>query len=111
MDIFEFSAILYQEDSHWIAQGLEFDITAQAPSLPELHKRFAMKIASEVAISLDLGKKPLENVGPAPEEFWRMFEGAKLTVDAESTPVRISDGAMTPRIIPHMKVGQLEASY
>ncbi len=76
----EVRAVLYQEGDCWIAQGLEFDITAQAPSLPELHNRFAMKVASEVAISLDLKEQALEGIPSAPELFWRMLEEATMTV-------------------------------
>ena len=105
MESINISAILYQEGEHWIAQCLEFDITAQAPSLPDLQKVFAMKVAAEMSISLDLGKEPLTDLPPAPDFFWRMFAEATVTVSAESQPVRISDGARTPRINPRMKVG------
>ena len=63
----DISVISYQEGEVWIAQGLEWDITAQAPSLPEVRERFHEKLAREVAISLDLDKAPLSNIEPAPE--------------------------------------------
>lgn len=106
MDTIDISAVLYQEGGFWIAQGLEYDVTAQASSLPDLHEKFAMKIATEISISLDLGREPLEGVAPAPKFFWQMFSDAKITVSAEAPPVRVEDGARVPRIIPRMKVGQ-----
>ncbi len=102
----EISAVLYQEDTCWIAQGLDYDITAQAPSLPDLYNRFAMKIVSEIVISLDLKKQPLEGIPRAPELFWRMFEEATMTVSVEPPSVRIVDSEVAPQIIPHMKIGQ-----
>ena len=105
------SAILYQEGNSWIAQGLEYDITAQAPTLPALQDRFATKVAAEVAISLDLDRKPLEGIGRAPESFWRMFEKATMTVVPDKAPeIAISGNVAVPRIISRMKVGQLEAA-
>ncbi len=109
MDQIKISAILYQEDSWWIAQGLEFDITAQAPSLPELHDRFAMKVLAEVVISLDLNEQPLEGVPPAPDLFWQMFKDSKMAVSADPSPARIEDSPVVPHIIPYMKIGQRAA--
>lgn len=106
----EISVVLYQEGNCWIAQGLEYDITAQAFSLPELHQRFALKVAAEVVISIDLGKEPLQGLSPAPEVFWRMFEDAPMSVSAEPPPVRIEDGTIAPRIIPRMKIGSFAAA-
>lgn len=104
------SVIMYQDGVFWIAQGLEYDITTQASSLPELRERFPMKVAAEVAISTDLGKRPLEGIGHAPAKFWRMFQDAQITLNAETPPVRIADAQLAPRIIPHMKVGTLAAA-
>lgn len=110
MNSIDISVVLYQEDSHWIAQGLEYDITAQAPSLPELRERFAAKVAAEIAICMDLNRAPLAGIDPAPEKFRRMFDEAKMTVETESPPFAIQGGVPFPRIIPRMKVGQLEVA-
>lgn len=110
MNSIDINVVLYQEGSHWIAQGLEYDITAQAPSLPELRERFAVKVAAEVAISVELKREPLEGIDPAPAHFWRMFDKARMTVETESPPFALQGGAACPRIVPRMKVGQLEAA-
>lgn len=109
MDQIKISAILYQEDSCWIAQGLEFDISAQASSLPDLHSLFMMKIATEIVISHDLGLEPLAGIPSAPDLFWRMFEEATMAVSSDSPPVRIEDGPLVPHIISSMKIGQMAA--
>jgi hypothetical protein len=102
----EISTILYQEGECWIAQGLEYDITVQASSPTEVYNRFAVKVVTEMAISMDLHREPLEGIGKAPEHFWRMYEEAQMTVQAEPPNVRISDGDRTPQVIPKMKIGQ-----
>lgn len=104
----EISAILYQEGVYWVAQGLEYDITAQAESLPVLKERFATKVAIEVAVSLDLNRKPLDGVGRAPERFWRMFREATTTDVPQNRPVLVSTSGHAspeiPRIVHTMKV-------
>jgi len=103
------SAILYQEDSVWIAQGLEYDISTQGRSLPDARKRFVMKLIAEVAISDDLGLQPLENIDEAPEEFWQMFAVSDLSIEVPSMPMRVKNKRLLANVIPHMKVGELIA--
>lgn len=107
MQPIEISAVAYEEGGHWIVQGLEYDIIAQADSLPDAHDAFAIKILAEVGISLDLDREPLEGIEPAPTEFWTMFKDASMSVSAEMPPVRLSNHKVTPKVtIPRMKVGQ-----
>jgi len=107
----EISVILYQADSHWVAQGLEYDITAQAPTLPALKDRFETKVSAEVAISLDLNRRPLEGIGRAPERFWKMFDEATMTVVSDRAPrVEIAGNVPTPMLNHRMKIGQLKAA-
>ena len=107
MDQIKINVVLYQEDNWWIAQGLEFDISAQASSLHELHSLFAMKVVTEIVISQDLKIQPLEGIAPAPELFWQMFKEATMAVSADPPPVRIEDGPLAPHIISTMKIGQM----
>lgn len=106
MQPIEISAVAYDEDGRWIVQGLEFDIVAQADSLLDAHDAFAIKVLAEIGISLDLDKEPLEDIGPAPTEFWTMFKVASMSVSAEMPPVRLSNHKVTPKIIfSRMKIG------
>ena len=103
------SVLLYQEDGHWIAQGIEFDITASGPSLPEVSRRFFDRVGAELLISLELGESdPLAGVPPAPNRFSQMFERSQMCVTTEAPPLRVDN--LTPRVNPRMRVGELEAA-
>lgn len=107
MQPIEISAVAYAEGDRWIVQGLEYDITAQADSLPDAHDAFTIKVLAEVGISLDLDREPLDGIEPAPTEFWTMFKDASMSVSAEMSPVRLANNKVTPKVtIPRMKVGQ-----
>jgi hypothetical protein len=111
MNQIEINVLLYPEGNVWVAQGLEFDITAEAASLPDVATRFATKVASEIAICLDLGREPLASIGPAPEHFWKLFRGARVSVSLDQPEaVRILDGPKAPRIIPRMKIAESAAA-
>lgn len=111
MQPIEISAVAYEEGGRWIVQGLEYDINTQADSPLNAHDAFTIKVLAEVAISLDLGKEPLQGIDPAPPEFWKMFKETSTSISAETSPVRLSDHTVTPQvIIPRMKLGQLQAA-
>lgn len=62
--------ILFQDGpEHWIAQGLEHDITVQAPTVKELYGRF------EVAVHLE-SEEPggLERIPQAPQEYFDLWK-------------------------------------
>lgn len=107
MKSIEINCLFYQEEDTWVAQGLEYDITAQASSLPEAHKKFFMKLIAEVVIAMDLGREPYFGLAPAPGQFWRLFDESKMAVTRDSPPVRIEDGGATvPAFLAQMKIAE-----
>ena len=105
------SVILYQEDGHWVAQGLEFDITAQGKSPPDAAKKFGCKVGAELIMSLELEDDSLlSGVNPAPEQFWKMFRESEMEAQIERMPIRITEAPSAPRIQSRMKIGELLAA-
>ena len=95
---FPVSVVIYQDDGVWIAQGLQYDITARGADPVDASERFNQKIGAEMVMSMDIGEPPLSGVPRAPKEFWDMYESAKLRgFTVETAPIRIDDGA-TPDI-------------
>lgn len=77
--------IVFKRGEHWLAQGLEHDICAQATSLDKLFARFDLTVSLES--ELDGG---LERIKPAPEQFFDMWDQRQSKVspvnsDADST--------------------------
>jgi hypothetical protein len=92
-DQFPVSVVLYQEDGVWIAQGLQYDITARGSDPVEASERFNQKIGAEFIMSMEIGEKPLSGVPKAPQEFWDMYEAAKMRgFTVETAPIQMSDG-------------------
>lgn len=95
---FPVSVLLYPEDGVWIAQGLQYDITARGADPVEASERFNQKIGAEFIMSMEIGEAPLTGVPRAPKEFWDMYEAAKLRgFTVEASPIKMSDGP-TPNI-------------
>jgi hypothetical protein len=106
----EISVVLYPEDGAWIAQGLEFDITARGVSPADASERFNAKIGAEMVISLEVGDTSvLAGIDPAPKKFWDMYKAARMRVDIEEMPLRITDGGSSSRVRPHIKIFDVAA--
>lgn len=80
------NAIAYKEGDAWIAQGIEYDIVAQASDVISLPDAFTRAVLENICITEHLGRKPLEGIKCAPSRFHEMFEAA--TVEVRSTNQR-----------------------
>jgi hypothetical protein len=108
-DQFRVSVVLYPEEDFWIAQGVQFDITARGSTPLEASERFNDKFGAELVISIELGEEPLAGVGVAPKEFWNMYERAKMRATVDDTPIRLSDGA-TPFVHQEIRIAERRAA-
>ena len=102
-DQFRVSVVLYPEDGFWVAQGVQFDITARGRTPIEASERFNDKFGAELVMSIELGEPPLSGVGAAPPEFWALYENAKMRAAMDDASIRISDGA-TPYVHQDIKI-------
>ena len=97
------NAVLFERDpGEWVAQCLEYDIGAQAGSLPDLLYELQRSIVGHIVIALENKLQPLECLSPAPEEYWDMWSQAKITVQAEELPFRTPEQG--PTIVPRLKI-------
>ncbi len=60
---------------YWVAQCLQYDITARAPTLEKIKSAFAEALAAEVVVCEELGKT-LGDVPPGPRAFFEMYNKA-----------------------------------
>lgn len=97
------SAVLFQEeDGQWSAQCLEYDIAAQAKSLPDLRYELERVIISHITVSHELNRQPFAGYEPAPREYWELFEKADMFVGGKDLPFR---GAIPmPPVVPDLRV-------
>ncbi len=101
----EITVVLYAADGMWVAQGLEFDITARGSSPADASERFNSKVGAELVISFEAGDAiPLSGIDPAPQKFWEMYKNARMSVISEEMPLRITDGGRASRVKPHIKI-------
>ncbi|MCW5695169.1 MAG: hypothetical protein KIS96_00395 [Bauldia sp.] len=99
------NALVFRDGDHWIAQGLEFDIAAQASSLDDIHGAFFKALAANAAASIELGLEPFEGIGAAPQRFWSMWEAARLRLEPPlETALRAPHQTAIPSFFPRYRV-------
>ena len=81
-NVININAIAYKEGDAWIAQGIEYDIVAQASDVISLPDAFTQAVLENICITEQLGRKPLQGIKSAPKHFHEMFEAAKVEVRA-----------------------------
>jgi hypothetical protein len=90
----------------WVMQGLELDIVAQAPTIPEVKNRFTRMILSHIIMATETGTKPFENLKPAPKECWDRYEEGLDLRDAFSLAI---PGDEIPEDLPPSRMPRGEA--
>jgi hypothetical protein len=91
------NAIAWQEGQGWVIQGIEYDIVAHASDVASLPDAFMRAVVENVAITIHLGREPLQGVGPAPDRFRTMFDSARTTVQSVVEPAPV-DHLPAPRL-------------
>lgn len=57
-------AVVLREDDQWVAQCLEYDISAQAPTLDELYERFCLTLHLDMEESEKIHGEPFAGIEP-----------------------------------------------
>ena len=66
--------LIFKEDGWWIAQCLEYDIAAQARTIPDIQYEIQRILVGRIAMSEKLGIDPFKDIPPAPVEYQKVFE-------------------------------------
>lgn len=75
-------AVVFQEGEWLCAQCLEYDLVAQAKTLPKLCRALQQLVVGHVAVRLHHGQRPFRDLPRAPAKYWAMFRGSRLTIPA-----------------------------
>ncbi len=75
-------AVIFQEGEWLCAQCLEYDLLAQAKSLPKLCRALQQLLLGHVAVRLHHKQRPFRDLPRAPEKYWAMFRQSRLPIPA-----------------------------
>lgn len=76
------SVVLFQEGHSWVAQALEYDITAQGKTIPAAEEALKRTLVGQLVVDVKHGLQPFEGIEQAPEQYWKWFEEAKKFEDS-----------------------------
>jgi len=91
------SVVLFQRDKWWIAQCLQYDIGAQAHSLPDVLYELERTLVGYLTVADELNIEPFVHLDPAPDFYWKKFQGTLLTIEPVDAPMRVPMGHKLPQ--------------
>ena len=65
----QMTLLICQQGGSWVAQCVEYDICAQADTVDDVFYEFQRLLNVQIAMDCELGRTPLSDVPPAPEQF------------------------------------------
>lgn len=80
--------VIFQDDKWWVAQCLQYDIGAQADNPTEVLYQLERSLVGHVAICGHVGKEPFVDLPPAPQKYWSLWDGAKVTLQYDEALFR-----------------------
>lgn len=93
----QIDVLLVEDETGWIAQGLQFDISAQADTLEDVMYAFERAVVGHQAAAIAQGIEPFEGLPPAPQRCWdRWSSGRRLSFEANAPSFRVDRGLSIP---------------
>ena len=99
--------VVFREGDWWVGQCLEYDIAAQAKTLSDLHYEFGRLLVGHYALATERGRPPFEDVPPAPERYWKLFDQAKSRLDREPVLFRVPTSLLDLIPTPDLRIAEL----
>ena len=91
---FALSVVLLQENDSWVAQALEYDITAQGKTIQKATDALERTVVGQLLVDITHGSQPFEGIEQAPKIYWEHFEKAKRLEDS-GKPLRVPISSST----------------
>lgn len=107
-EIHQLSVLFIEGDEAWSAQCLEYDITCQAETLNALFYEMERVLVSQLALDEELGRKPFEGIGPAPQGYWEAFKRSQTQMVRPAAGLKPAASKQHP-IQPTIRVAELAA--
>jgi len=99
MSMIRIRALAFQDSGYWCVQCLEYDIAAQAETIPELRRELARVLLSHVTLSKEYKKEPFAGLPQAPKWFFEMYNSLAPTREEEEGTLLDS----SPPIVPLLR--------
>src|SRR5688572_6770059 len=89
--------VVFQDDDWLCAQYVDYDLAAQAKTLPALYKAVDKVTRSHIEVRRRHGLEPFKDLPPAPARFRAMFEQSKVPRLTQLVAVHLDDFVVSPQ--------------
>ena len=103
-------AVIFQEGEWLCAQCLEYDLVAQAKSLPQLFRALERLIVGHIAVRLRHKQQPFRDLPRAPRKYWTLFRRSRLALPAPTFRVGALRSHGVIVAAPEVRIAALDAA-
>lgn len=88
---FIISVLLFKEENQWIAQGLEYDITAQGSTIAKAQEAFEKTVFGQILYNFKEDQIPFHEIRKAPKYYWDWFEQGERLKESKKITQHFKD--------------------
>jgi len=82
--------VAYRDGDVWVAQCIEYDISAQGANFESAMKRLEIVVNAECEYTKNKFGQPFANIDPAPDAFARRFDALSESLEIDNMELRIA---------------------
>lgn len=88
------NVLVFKDGDFWCGQCLQYNISAQTESLDGIERELRRLMIGHVVASREVGNEPFEDLPPAPEKYWKMYEEARALQSVDN-PYKVADESLS----------------
>lgn len=102
--VLDLQVVLIEDETGWTAHGLQYSLSASAPTLSEVLYAFERAVVGHIAVANDQGLEPFQSIPPAPQKVWDLWNAGR-TLQFDPFPnFRVDRGLTLPRPHPEFRL-------
>lgn len=90
MELKDLRIVIIKRSYKYVAQCLEYDISAQGDTIPAVIRAWNAVFTSQVALDMSQGRLPLADIPQAPGEYEEIFNTSKTRLERYEVPTSAS---------------------
>jgi hypothetical protein len=106
---YTFTVVFLRDGDFWLAQALEYDISAQGSSLEVAKQAFEFAVRGQFLLDRRRNREPFSSLPQAPAKYWDVF-AALVALQQPMMPGVIAPSDVTPDLPPAYMIQAVDNS-
>ena len=99
----ELRVLIFQAEYGWVAQCLDYSISAQGPTIKETKRRFGLTVLGQIILDIENDREPLKWLSQPPEHQEMYFENGER-IESKPIPIAVEAPDFPKEIIADARI-------